>query len=322
MPPRPTRFTNLPPELIRRIMEPADAYAVARAQAASRTVRSALRNRLAGPATPMPGAENIRRSEPYDAHVMALAHRIALLGTWTERAIEHYNRTVRRQWQPPATTSAQLPIYLSLRYSIIADYWTKTAGELRGMGRLVFYKKDGRKTTSLQKVTGIARESATANTAAWVAANAGDDFDYDDYHDGPNIGIIVEIFARPNVHGVKLEYFIDMSTPYDLSNPSVSAGVLRHVAFTKAGLCSITNLHSDGYDESSEGRWAEGKDLVLAEGQVRISMSLEQVRDVLRVVHLLKRALLVAFRGSVRLTFDPRDLPRPFGRLFKMMQLV
>ena len=271
MPPRPTRLTNLPPELIRRIMEPADIYAVARAQATSRSVRSALRNRLAGPTTPMPGAENIRASEPDASHVMVLAHRIALLHAWTGRAIEHYNRTAPR---PPSVQA---------RYQIIADYWTETAGELRGMGRLVFTKKNGDTTTSLQRVTGTWEE--------------------DD--DPPQIG--VEISDRSG--DAKLTY--DITTFYDDDR-----AFLSYVSFTKVGLCSINN--GNGEIDSVPDAW-RNLDLDLWS---TMPQGIGGVRQVLRHVHLLKSALLVAFRQPVRLTFDPDGLPRPFDRLFKMMGIL
>jgi len=270
MPPRPTRLTNLPPELIRRIMEPADAYAIARAQATSRTVRSALRNRLAGPATPMPSAENIRVSEPDASHVMVLAHRIALLHAWTVRAIEHYNRTTPR---PPS---------LQARYRIIADYWTKTAGELRGMGRLVFTKKNGDTTTSLQRVTGTWEE--------------------DD--DPPQIG--VEISDRSG----------DAKLTYDITFDDDDRAFLNYVSFEKVGLCGIVN--ENGEIDSVPDAW---RNLTLDLWST-MPQGIGGVRQVLRHVHLLKSALLVAFRQPVRLTFDPDILPRPFDRLFKMMGIL
>ena len=275
MPPRPTRFTNLPPELIRRIMEPADAYAVARAQAASRTVRSALRNRLAGPATPMPSAENIRASKPDASHVMVLAHRIALLHAWTDRAIEHYNRTAPR---PPSTQA---------RYRIIADYWTKTAGELRGMGRLVFTKKNGRKTTSLQEVTGTWEED-----------------------DDPPC-IEVEISARSGAHDAKLKYEITFAEADGMAFLSI-------VSFEKVGLCTIYNVDGGAGNGNVRDAWSD-LDLILWS---TMPQGIGGIRQVLRHVHLLKSALLVAFRQPVRLTFDPHNLPRPFDRLFKMMGIL
>ena len=270
MPPRPTRFTNLPPELIRRIMEPADAYAIARAQAASRTVRSALRSRLAGPATPMPGAENVRVSEPDAAHVMVLAHRIALLHAWTVRAIEHYNRTAPR---PPS---------LQARYRIIADYWTETAGELRGMGRLVFTKKNGDTTTSLQRVSGTWEE--------------------DDY---PPC-IRVEISDQSG----------DAKLTYEISFAEDGRAFLNYVSFQKVGLCGIVN--ENGEIDSVPDAW-RNLDLKLWS---TVPQGIGGVRQVLRHVHLLKSALLFAFRQPVRLTFDPDGLPRPFDRLFKMMGIL
>ena len=275
MPPRPTRLTNLPPELIRRIMEPADAYAVARAQAASRTVRSALRNRLAGPATPMPGAENIRASEPDASHVMVLAHRIALLHAWTDRAIEHYNRTAPRI----------LVASIQARYRIIADYWTKTAGELRGMGRLVFTKKNGRKTTSLQEVTGTWEED-----------------------DDPPC-IEVEISARSGAHDAKLKYEITFAEADGMAFLSI-------VSFEKVGLCTIYN--GNGEIDNVRDAWSD-LDLNLWS---TMPQGIGGIRQVLRHVHLLKSALLVAFRQPVRMTFDPHNLPRPFDRLFKMMGIL
>jgi hypothetical protein len=275
MPPRPTRFTNLPPELIRRIMEPANAYAIARAQAASRTVRSALRNRLAGPATPMPGAENIRVSEPDASHVQILAHRIALLHAWTVRAIGHYNRTAPH---PPS---------IRARYQIIADYWTETAGELRGMGRLVFTNRNGDTTTSLQRVSGTWEE--------------------DD--DPPHIR--VEISARSGAHDAELNYDIYFDD---------DRAFLNDVWFTKVGLCSITNRGDDeNIDVMNVTRVWRNLDLNLWS---TMPQGIGGVRQVLRHVHLLKRALLVAFRQPVRMTFYPDGLPRPFGRLFKMMGLL
>ena len=281
MPPRPTRFTNLPPELIRRIMEPADAYAVARAQATSSHVRSALQNRLAGPATPMPGAENIRVSEPDASHVMVLAHRIALLHAWTGRAIDHYFAS-----RPEPGSSRNKSF--QARYRIIADYWTETAGELRGMGRLVFSKKRvlgeqfPQETTSLQEVTGV----------------IGDDV--------PSIR--VEISARPGAPDVKIMYTIFIH-----NNGRVGREFMK---FEKDGVCSISGMFYRFWVPYSRVEWP-GLGFRL---DPAMPQGIGGIRDALRVVHLLKRALLVAFRQPVRITFDRP--PHPFDRLFKMMGIL
>lgn len=282
MPPRPTRLANLPPELIRRIMEPTDIYAVARAQATSRSVRSALQNRLAGPATPMPGAENIRVSEPDASHVTILAHRIALLYAWTGRAIDHYFAS-----RPEPGSSRNKSF--QARYRIIADYWTETAGELRGMGRLVFGKKRvlgeriPQETTSLQEVTGV----------------IGDD-------QIPSIR--VEISARPGAPDLKIMY-----TLFIHNNGRINR---RFMMFKKDGVCSIFGMFYQFWVPYSRVEWP---DLLLTLDPA-IPQGIGGIRDALRVVHLLKRALLVAFRQPVRITFDRP--PRPFDRLFKMMGIL
>jgi len=286
MPPRPTRLTNLPTELIRRIMEPADIYAVARAQATSRTVRSALQNRLAGPATPMPSAENIRVSEPDASHVQILAHRIALLHAWTGQAIDHYFAS-----RPEPGSSRNKSF--QARYRIIADYWTETAGELRGMGRLVFSKKRvlgeriPQETTSLQEVTG-------------VIGGFSDDV--------PSIR--VEISARPGAPDLKIMY-----TLFIHHNGRVRREFMK---FEKDGVCSIFGMFYRFWVPYSRVEWPG----LLFRLDPAIPQGIGGIRDALRVVHLLKRALLVAFKKPVRITFDPDGLPRPFDRLFKMMGVV
>ena len=284
MPPRPTRLTNLPPELIRRITEPADIYTVARAQATSRTVRSALRNRLAGPATPMPSAENIRVSEPDASHVQILAHRIALLHAWTGQAIEHF----ASRPEPGSSRNKSF----QARYRIIADYWAETAGELRGMGRLVFSKKRvlgeriPQETTSLQEVTGV-------------------------IGDGTDVPAIrVEISARPGAPDLKIMY-----TLFIHNNGRIGREFMK---FEKDGVCSIFGMFYLFWRPYSRVEWPD----LLFSLDPAMPQGIGGIRDALRVVHLLKSALLVAFKKPVRMTFDPHNLPRPFDRLFKMMGIL
>jgi len=225
----------------------------------------------------MPGAENIRVSEPDASHVMVLAHRIALLHAWTERAILHYNRTAPR---PPS---------IRARYRIIADYWSIGGGELRGMGRLVFTKKNGDTTTSLQRVTGIWEE--------------------DDQP--PYIG--VEISDRSG----------DAKLTYEISFDEDGRAFFSYVSFEKVGLCGIKN--ENGEIDSVPDAW---RNLTLELYDTVVPQGIGGIRQVLRHVHLLKSALLVAFRQPVLMTFKPNRVgwstavPRPFDRLFKMMGIL